>query len=165
MKPGATAILSIGVLGAQLAATSAFAAAPHCGEFVVHITAGDVHIQRAREGQISLGDSRMGSFELTDPDGTPVGELHFQAVAVSQKDGRFRMLGDGHYTFQNGTLHYPMSYELPDPNAQPVASGVPTVVYHVSGGTGDFEGATGTLEAAFNDNGTRTQTLSLSCSE
>lgn len=152
------------LIGLSLSAQSA-SAAPRCGEFMAYVTPGDVHIQRADEGDFGLGDSRMGGFELTDPSGAPLGEVHFRAVAVSQKDGRFRMLGDGHYTYENGTLHYPMSYELPDPNAQPVASGTGTLVHYVSGGTGDFGGATGTIEASFTNSGTRVHKLSLSCAD
>ena len=98
----------------------------------------------------SAGDMRAGWRRLADEAGTPVGAVHFVAV-LTEPDaaGGDVLAGDYYVRLENGTIASQTVYQLPD--AADTSQRARNAVLMVTGGTGAFAGATGTIEIEAGD--------------
>lgn len=139
-------------------------AMPNCGAFDVTRGDGNIQIIDNTEKGLSIGDRRIGSYDLIGADGTLVGQLLFEASVVAESDGGHRLIGKAHVVFDDGVLHYPVTYELRDaskPAAPP--SSLPNFNYYVTGGVGAYEHASGTATHLTLEDGTRVFRFNLEC--
>lgn len=93
----------------------------------------------------SPGDVRAGSRQLVDASGDLVGEVHFVATqTATPANGRGSVLASQYFVkFSNGWIASSSVYELPDAGDTSQRAGDAILV--VSGGTGTFENAGGTI--------------------
>lgn len=149
---------------AALAAPAAAADAPACGSFDLYPVAdGITPVDEPPEGP-SPGDRRIARYLLTDEDGATVGRFDVVAtVLAAPEGGETELLATGVHAFASGTVTITMRYTLPDPAS--AGSGPDReLVQAVTGGTGDFAGASGTTTSVTLDDGRRRMTFDLDCS-
>jgi hypothetical protein len=149
-----------GVLFAT-AATACLAAEPRCGSF--SLTGGEKEINvvdNPPEGT-SLGDVRAGNRQLLDRDGNRVADVHFSATLTALPTANTGSVFSSIYfiRFAKGWISFTSVYELSDATDTSQRAG--NAVLLVSGGTGDFEGAQGTVEIIAGD--PPTYVLDLNC--
>ncbi|MEM1363169.1 MAG: hypothetical protein AAGF94_15890 [Pseudomonadota bacterium] len=136
---------------------------PHCGAFeVTREKPSIVIIDNYAEG-LSVGDRRIGSYDLIGADGSKVGQLLFESSVAAETDGGHRMIGKAHVVFDDGIIHYPVTYELADASKPQAPPGIAAFDYHVTGGVGAYEGATGIARHLTLDDGTRVFRYELAC--
>lgn len=158
-------ILSIMMVGGFTAWAGAqeLSTEPHCGRFDVGIGESDVHLQKLNDSDSLVGNRRAGTYELVGSDGV-IGYILFTSTVVQSLEGSHRLIGDAHHVYDNGTVHYKMVYQLPDPSKPDIArSPNPQVIFHVTGGTGDFTGARGTISSFRDVEGRAIQHVDLTC--
>ena len=133
-------------MGAVLAPATTFAAdGLGCAAF--SLTGGEKSvavIDNPPEGK-SIGDVRAGWRKLVDSSGGPVGEVHFVATLTRpEADGRGDVLASQYFiALKGGWIATQSLYELP--NAADTSQRAGNAVLVVTGGTGPFAGASGTV--------------------
>ena len=153
-----TALVLMPLSGATFAAE---ASGPECG--TITLAGGEKIINvidNSPEGP-SPGDVRAGSRQLVDASGEPVGEVHFVATqTATPANGRGSVLASQYFVkFSNGWVASSSVYELPDAGDTSQHAGNAILV--VSGGTGAFENASGTIVIEAGD--PPTYVLNLTC--
>jgi hypothetical protein len=93
----------------------------------------------------SPGDMRVGSRQLVDDKGSRIGEVHFRSTMTAlAAGGRGDILASEYFiSFPAGWIASQSLYELPDATDTSQRAGSATLV--VSGGTGAFANAKGTV--------------------
>ena len=156
--------LSAVLITSSLALGGNAAAQPaDCAPFKVYL--GDGHLEVIDLGKtgLSLGDERVGSFDLEDADGAVVGLAAFKTTVVGANDGRYRTMGSTYTVFDNGTLHYNILNELSDPSMPKPDIEAPSFEYLVIGGTKTFAGVHGVVETSLGDDGRRVISFDIAC--
>lgn len=141
-----TAATAAIVLGFLVVASRADANdAPGCGAF--SLTGGEKAIEVIDESPAgkSIGDERAGWRRLLDGDGGEVAEVHFVATLTAPGGGdRGDVLASQYFVRFGGDWMVTASlYELP--NADVATKGAGNARLVVTGGTGPFAGAQGTI--------------------
>lgn len=147
----------------SLAAAQTPPGGPTCGEFELRFVGTQVEIIDVSDKGLSIGDRRIGSAELQDADGAVLGQGYFEASVVAAHGGGHRLIGDAHNVFDNGTLHYVIVYDLPDASQAAIPSDLAAFEYHVTGGTGAFAGASGTVRVSSDAGGNRIAHYAIDC--
>ncbi|MEM7442380.1 MAG: hypothetical protein AAF414_03500 [Pseudomonadota bacterium] len=154
---GITAMMSGGVALAQ------DGTGPECGVFV-HVAEVDArHFVDHGDDGPSPGDQRLSSHTLYDSEGNEVGTYHVAATLLPQAPG------DDHVfhativsTYPNGTITG-IALASP-PNPEDTSRGPHReTVRSVTGGSGDFAHATGTMTSIMLDGGRQEITYDLIC--
>lgn len=136
---------------------------PDCSTFTAFLDADRIEfIDNGAEGP-SAGDQRIGRYFLLDDDGNRIGEMEFVTVVLPpSEDGKVKLFATGHHTFANGALALSLIYELPD--VTDTSQGGTTDLTHViTGGTGEFAHATGSITITTTADGRRRATYELKC--
>ncbi len=119
--------------------------APACGAF--SMTGGEKIIHVIDNDPIgpSLGDQRIGSRQLLEAAGKVVGTVYYNStVAAVEPDGSGGVLTSAYFiSFADGWIATQSLYVLK--NAWDTGQGAGDATLVVSGGTGTFSGATGTI--------------------
>ena len=158
-------LLCAAVLGAAVALPQSVRAqdAPGCGDFtVVNEYVQVVFVDHADDG-VTVGDARVGELLVLDLEGREIGQSHFQAVVTAVDDDGEVVSGSGQYILENGTLAWQGTYKLP--NAETEGPPPYEVSVAVIGGTGEFEGAHGSLRWVTGQQGNRLVEFSVACPE
>jgi len=128
-----------------LASVSRADDAPACGSF--SLTGGEKGVQVVDNGPVgaSTGDVRAGWRKLVDKDGKTVGEVHFVATVTDPGTVSHGDVLTSQYfiAFGKDWISAVSLYELPDASDTSQRAGDATLV--VTGGTGTFSGASGTI--------------------
>ena len=159
-RTGAVALLALAMAGTT--ATAQVTDGPSCGDYKFYPGIVDIHHVDRGESGLSVGDERIGQFQLVDGDGNEVAWNHFRSVIIpSREPGTYRLVGNGTEIYPNGTINWSGSYLMADPtvNAPPPEKLVVSIV----GGTGDFAGAGGKLTWFYDDQGKRTAAYEVIC--
>lgn len=128
-----------------------------CGTFsvITPLDARDIEVIEANEDQVTVGDARIGHSVVFDPQGEEVGSIDWEtAVLAGSDDENLRMSSEVIMTLQTGSLYIKSSaFSVPN-RGDGVRSTIVTedVVLGIVGGTGVFEGATGTYSFDIKDN-------------
>ncbi len=127
------------------AATAAGAAGPACGSFALVGGEKAVNAIDNPPAGKSIGDVRAGWRKLADEDGKPVGEVHFVATLTAPGgDGRGdALVGQYFVTLPDGWIAATTFYTLANAADTSQKAGNATLV--VTGGTGPYAGAGGTI--------------------
>ncbi|MEM7446078.1 MAG: hypothetical protein AAF414_22350 [Pseudomonadota bacterium] len=136
---------------------------PHCGNFVAFVVNDDVTVVDQGPEGASPGDQRIIRGRLTDTDGNRIGRQHAIAtISHSSVEGEPLFYVTLLETFDVGTVA--STAMIPSPNALDPSSR-PDASYQraVTGGTGDFAHATGTVTLESTADGSRRATYDLDC--
>ncbi len=112
---------------------------------------------------LSIGDNRVGSRNLLDTDGNAVGRTSWIVTVLETGEGD--SLGSGavtqHFELSNGSIvaHYTYDARKSLDKTPPTAG---QRQFAVTGGTGDFRGATGIIEYVLDD-GSATYVFDIDC--
>lgn len=143
-----TAVVAITATLAAAGAASAGEVA--CGAFTLVGGEKDITVVDNPPAGKSAGDMRAGWRRLADEAGTPVGTVHFVAV-LTEPDavGGDVLAGDYYIRLDTGTIASQTIYQLPD--AADTSQKARNAILMVTGGTGTFAGAAGTIEIEAGD--------------
>jgi hypothetical protein len=121
------------------------AAGPACGSFVlVGGEKGITVVDNPPEGK-SPGDVRAGWRKLADESGNPVGSVQFVATLTEPgAEGGDVLAGQYYVRLPDGYIATQTVYQLPD--STDTSQKAQNAVLVVTGGTGPYAGATGTIE-------------------
>jgi hypothetical protein len=140
-----TARGGIAVVAATLMAGAAHAADPACGAFTLIGGEKGVNVVDNPPAGKSPGDVRAGWRRLADEGGVPAGTVHYVAVLTEPGAvGGDVLAGDYYVRLAGGTIAAQTLYQLAD--AGDTSQKAQNAVLIVTGGTGDFAGARGTVE-------------------
>lgn len=160
-------------LGAALAATIVLGSAapalarsegPPCGSFDVVIRQdARKYVDHGDEGA-SPGDQRLNRATLLDPEGNKLGDSYLVATMLPLKDGEddYTVHSSTVSEFPNGTITAIGIARPKDPESEQAGIAHP-VVWTVTGGTGAFVTARGTMTATTRDDGARALKVELTC--
>jgi len=138
-------IVMAGLAAAVAAAGAASAAEPGCGAFTLVGGAKGITVVDNPPAGKSAGDVRAGWRRLAEAGGSVVGTVHFVAVLTEpDAEGGDVLAGDYYVRLANGTIASQTLYQLPD--AADTSQKARNAVLVVTGGTGAFAGASGTIE-------------------
>jgi hypothetical protein len=136
---------------------------PACGSFNVFGTVETRGFVDLGDVGPTGGDQRVGRYTLSDDDGNDLGVMHFSSIAMPPWDrAESPVMTTLHYSFDNGSLIAISVIGLPRP-ANTDAGPDEDLVYAVTGGTGDFAHASGTLTTRTLDDGRREMAFDLNC--
>ena len=128
-----------------LAATAAEAAGPACGPFTLVGGEKGINVVDNPPAGKSPGDLRAGWRRLADEAGAPVGTVHYVAVLTEPgAEGGDILVGDYYVRLAEGTIAAQTLYQLPD--STDTSQKAQNAVLIVTGGTGSYARATGTIE-------------------
>ncbi len=162
MRKRSTFTVVLAICTISLAAEGA-AQTADCSPFEVFLGTWQLEVIDLGAAGLSIGDRRVGSLDLLNADGAVIGQSLFESTVAGSHDGRYRLIGNAHHIYDNGTLHYKVVYELPDPTDPRPQVDLPRFEYHVTGGTKAFAGAQGTVRTALGDDGRRIIALDIEC--
>lgn len=134
-----------------------------CGSFTVMLELDARHYVDHGEPGESPGDQRLTSAHIIDAAGNRIGERHVVGTVMPSVGSDSHVLHVSvHDAFANGSI---ISQEVGSP---PQLTDTSRAISHdnpgaVSGGTGEFAHATGTVTAVTNDDGVREVTYDLIC--
>ena len=135
----------IAVVAATLLAGAAHAADPSCGAFTLIGGEKGVNVVDNPPAGKSPGDVRAGWRRLADEGGVAAGTVHYVAVLTEPGAvGGDVLAGDYYVRLAGGTIAAQTLYQLAD--AGDTSQKAQNAVLIVTGGTGDFAGARGTVE-------------------
>ena len=138
---------------------------PTCGSFTVFGTVESrAFVDLGNEGA-TAGDQRVGRYGLFDADGTELGMMHFSGVLMPPwQSAESPMMTTLHFRFAGGAVVAMSVVGLPSPADTSLGPDL-DLQYAVTGGTGEFSGAAGTLSTRSVDGNRRAMTFDLSCRE
>ncbi|MEM7443533.1 MAG: hypothetical protein AAF414_09425 [Pseudomonadota bacterium] len=90
------------------------------------------------------GDRRILNWRLHEADGGDLGSFHVVTTVLSDTDDGHLITAVGSLLFSNGEVHASITTELPDASSE-ARSSADAVVWAISGGTGAFTRASGTV--------------------
>ena len=160
-----TRLLKATMAIAMLAAGAGHAAEPAytCDNFTVYIELADVAFMDVGDEGVSAGDRRVGSYRTVDADGEQVGSFYFESTVLpGGEDGKRQAIANAIHDLADGSVSISMLYDLKDPS-DTATGAVSEFTYPVTGGTGVFTGARGTVRSSTDDQGRRAQIFELSC--
>lgn len=156
--------LSFALAFGLVSSVAAAADDPKCGAFEMRLTNGDMRLVDPGDDGPSVGDHRVGTYDIIDADGNVIGMQIADLTIVSIRDGLSYLSGSVSGVYDEGTIHYHIIGSVGDPTVPAVRSGqVSNREYAVIGGTGIFSGAYGTVTAYDGDDGYRTHRFDLGC--
>ncbi len=137
--PGAALAVAI------LSVTAAHAAGPACGSFTLVGGEKAVNAIDNPPAGKSIGDVRAGWRKLADESGKPVGEVHFVATLTAPGNDSHGDALSGQYfvTLPDGWIAAMTFYTLA--NAADTSQKAGNAILVVTGGTGPYAGASGTI--------------------
>lgn len=128
-----------------------------CGPFEVISDGSERKVFYLDEGDEgpSVGDKRVGFRVVKDADGNPLGEHQWinQTVLLDASGNPSRTMETHAVTLEDGQLFYSVANKLISPPALTERPSVPDHVGVVTGGSGVYASATGTVSIAFDGNG------------
>lgn len=128
-----------------LAAGAAHAAGTDCGAFTLIGGEKGLNVVDNPPAGKSPGDVRAGWRRLADESGAAAGSVHYVAVLTEPgADGGDVLAGDYYVRLDAGTIAAQTLYQLPD--STDTSQKAQNAVLIVTGGTGAFAGASGTIE-------------------
>jgi hypothetical protein len=146
-----------GNLGAQEAD------APACGAFKVFGTAEARGFVDLGDVGPTGGDQRVGRYKLFTADGKDLGVMHFSSIVMPKwKSRESPLMTTLHFAFANGSLVAVSVIGLAKP-ADTDTGPDEDLEYAVTGGTGDFAHASGTLITRTADDDRREMSFDLDC--
>lgn len=136
---------------------------PSCGSFtVVGAVESRAFVDLGDTG-ITAGDQRVGRYNLFDSDGEELGVMHFAGVLMPPwQAAESPMMTTLHFRFADGAVVTTSVVGLPNPADVSVGPDL-NLQYAVTGGTGEFANASGTLQTRSLDDGRREMTFELNC--
>ncbi len=139
------AVLGAAFAAAILSATSVQAAGPACGSFTLVGGEKAVNAIDNPPAGKSIGDVRAGWRKLADESGKPVGAVHFVATLTAPGDDSHGDALSGQYfvTLPDGWIAAMTFYTLA--NAADTSQKAGNAILVVTGGTGPYAGAHGTI--------------------
>jgi hypothetical protein len=155
--------LALFLFAAIWAVPSAQAAdGPSCGKFTLYSEHAEVvHVDKGEDG-LGVGDTRHGHVHILDENGNRIGNLYFHSVVSAGGDeSAFQMISQGHMEFPNGTIVVGATYAMPDPTLKAAPRDLSVSV--VTGGSGEFFGARGTVSWILQDQGPRKVEVDIDC--
>jgi len=136
---------------------------PACGAFKVY---GDIETRAFIDlGDVGAtpGDQRVGRYTLFDDDGNDMGAMNFSSIVMSPEEGaEDPVMTTLHYAFANGAIVAIGVIALPSP-ADTGTGPDHDLQYAVTGGTGDFAHASGTLTTRTIEDGRRQMSFDVTC--
>lgn len=137
---------------------------PHCGTFDVRLANGDMHLVDSQNDGPSVGDHRLGTYDLVNAGGNVVGSQVVDLTIVEMNEDGFYLSGFISGVYEKGTIHYKVLFYIGDPALQSLSAGhILSNEYAVVGGTGIFSDASGTVTALDGDDGSRVHRFDLKC--
>jgi hypothetical protein len=128
-----------------LIATAGAEAGPACGAFTLIGGEKGINVVDNPPAGKSPGDVRAGWRRLADDAGNPAGTVHYVAILTEPgADGGDVLTGDYYVRLADGVIAAQTVYQLPD--STDTSQRAQNAVLIVTGGTGTFAGATGTIE-------------------
>lgn len=138
-------VLAAALAVAVLSATAANAAGPACGAFA--LVGGEKTVEAIDNPPAgkSPGDVRAGWRALADESGKTIGAVHFVATLTAPADSSHgdQLVGQYFITLPDGWIASTTFYELANAADTSQRAGNTTLV--VTGGTGPYAGARGTI--------------------
>ena len=126
-------------------ASAAGAAGPACGPFTLVGGEKGINVVDNPPAGKSPGDLRAGWRRLADESGAPVGTVHYVAILTEPgAEGGDILAGQYYVRLAEGTIAAQTLYQLPD--STDTSQKAQNAVLIVTGGTGTFSRATGTIE-------------------
>lgn len=95
-------------------------------------------------GDAKIGDRRVLNWRVHASSGRELGRFHVITTVLGARDGGHLITAVGSVDFPNGEIHATVNAWLPDASDEDQSSGAP-VDWAITGGTGDFAHASGTL--------------------
>lgn len=136
---------------------------PTCGAFKVFGTVETRGFVDLGDVGATAGDQRVGRYALADANGNDLGVMHFSSVIMPPWDeAESPAMTTLHYNFENGSLVAMAVVALPSPS-DPDVGPDHQLEYAVTGGTGDFAHASGTLTTKTIEDGRREMSFDLRC--
>ncbi len=138
-------VLAAALAAAILSTTAAYAAGPACGSFTLVGGEKAVNAIDNPPAGKSIGDVRAGWRKLADESGKPVGEVHFVATMTAPGDKTHgdALSGDYFVNLSDGWIAAMTFYTLANAADTSQKAGNATLI--VTGGTGPYAGARGTI--------------------
>ncbi len=138
-------VAALTLAGGVLAAGTAHATEPLCGAFTLVGGEKGVNVVDNPPAGKSPGDVRAGWRRLADEDGAARGTVHYVAVLTEPgAAGGDVLAGDYYVRLEAGTIAAQTLYQLPD--STDTSQKAQNAILIVTGGTGIFAGAGGTIE-------------------
>jgi hypothetical protein len=152
---------ALALLAGVALATPALANTLECSDFTVMLERDAVEYIDHGEAGLSTGDRRVGRYFLNDDQGNRIGTMDYiTTVLVPLSDGHHPLHAAGHHLFDNGQITHSLIYDLTDPTSEAVVA--EQAIFTVTGGTGAFDGVSGSIELVETD-GMRQLQYSISC--
>lgn len=149
------------LLAGNLAAQEADA--PVCGMFKVFASVETRGFVDLGDVGPTGGDQRVGRYKLFTADGKDLGVMHFSSIVMPKGEARESpLMTTLHFAFANGSVIAMAVIGLPKP-ADTDAGPDEDLDYAVTGGTGDFAHASGTLITRTADDDEREMSFDLNC--
>lgn len=137
---------------------------PTCGIFSVFGAVETRAFVDLGESGPSSGDQRVGRYKILDNDGNDLGSMHFASIVMPPWEAdESPAMTTLHFAFDEGSLVATSVIALPAPDDTDIGPDH-ELHYAVTGGTGKFAHATGTLATKTLDDGRRQMTFDLACS-
>jgi len=137
--------------------------APACGAFKVFATVQTRGFVDLGDVGPTGGDQRVGRYKLATGDGKDLGVMHFSSIVMPKWESRESpLMTTLHFAFANGSIVATSVIGLPKP-ADTDAGPDEDLEYAVTGGTGDFARARGTLVTRTVDDDRREMSFDLNC--
>jgi hypothetical protein len=140
--------MRLAIAAACLAVTlpaAAEASGPACGAFVLVGSEKGINVIDNAPAGKSPGDVRAGWRKLADEAGNPIGAVHFVATLTEPgAEGGDILSGQYFIRLPDGYIASQTVYQLPD--STDTSQKAQNAILVVTGGTGPFAGASGTIE-------------------
>jgi len=154
------AFLRLATAAASLALFSGSAATAACGPMTLFGPGDRLELRYSDldgDGKVSPGDKRFGRIALQNQEGKDVG-LRMHVVTVAEVDGAGQMTRaavDMIYAFEDGEIFAFLEIDQPALPVTDTSKALPlkTVTSTITGGTGAYTEAKGTVRHVFEDNG------------
>ncbi len=128
-----------------IATVAAAEAGPVCGAFTLVGGEKGINVVDNPPAGKSPGDVRAGWRRLADEAGEPAGTVHYVAILTEPgAEGGDILAGNYYVRLAEGVIAAQTIYQLPD--STDTSQKAQNAVLIVTGGTGTFAGATGTIE-------------------
>jgi len=137
--------------------------APKCGAFKVFAVVETRGFVDLGDVGPTGGDQRVGRYKISADDGKDLGVMHFSSIVMPKWESRESpLMTTLHFAFANGSIVATSVVGLPKP-ADTDTGPDEDLEYAVTGGTGDFAHARGTLVTRTVDDDRREMSFDLNC--
>jgi hypothetical protein len=135
---------------------------PECGRFVVAMELVAGHFVDTGAEGASPGDQRLARMNILDQDGRQIGTRYVVGIAMPAADGKYALHGTLYDDFANGSITS-QAIAMPSDITDTSRNVGHDIEGAVTGGTGAFAQATGTMSERTRDDGVREMTFDLIC--